>query len=138
ASILSGEATTTIYPVREVSYGVHTRRGAADDAPKSMRVDYKVGWNQFQSEWICFEHPGYARQKAVAWWRRRSPDPVPDTAERAVDVAHGGGVAATRSITVRAVAGDPYERIVAYELGPMPKPVPAHETDDFDPDEIPF
>lgn len=136
--ILSGQVTTTKYPVHEVSYGVHVKRGADEDAPRTLRVDYRIGWNQYKSEWICLEHSGYARGKAVAWWKRRSPDPVPDTIERAVDIAHGGGLANTLSITVRAVAGEQYERIIDYELGPMPEPLTAMECEAYDPDEIPF
>lgn len=143
AGILSGQVTTTKYSVRDVFYSVHRKRGAGDDAPRTMRVDYKVGWNEFKSEWVCFEHQGYARQKAVAWWKRRSPDPVPDTAQQAVDVANNGGLAFTTSITVRAVTGDEFERVTDYEVGPMPEAVPAGEaTEDGhagDPDEeIPF
>ena len=79
--------------MNETYYGVHTKRGASEDDPKTLRVDYKVGWNQYKSEWVCFEHNGFARAKAVAWWRQCSPDPIPDTAERAVEIASGGGLA---------------------------------------------
>jgi DNA repair protein RadD len=138
AGILSGQVTQTRYRVQDTYYSVHTKRGASEDAPKTMRVDYRVGWHQYKSEWVCFEHEGYARQKAVAWWKRHSPDPVPDTAERAVEIAEAGGVAATLGITVRTVTGDDFERITDYELGPMPEPIPAGELDPDDPDEIPF
>ncbi len=138
AGILKGQVTTTQYRVDDVYYSVHTKRGASEDAPKTMRVDYKVGWHQYKSEWICFEHEGYARQKAIAWWRRHSPDPVPDTAERAVEIAQGGGVAATHGITVRTVTGDEFERITDYELGPLPEPVASDPYCGYDPDEIPF
>lgn len=136
AGILSGQVTKTEYRVEDVFYSVHTKRGASEDAPKTMRVDYRVGWHQYKSEWVCFEHEGYARQKAVAWWRMRSPDPVPDTAERAVEIAEGGGLAMPEKITVRTVAGEKYDRIVACKLGPLPEPVDAFFG--YDPDEIPF
>jgi DNA repair protein RadD len=58
AGILSGQVTTTVYQVQDAFYGIHTKRGADDSAPKTLRVDYKVGWQQFKSEWICFEHEG--------------------------------------------------------------------------------
>jgi len=138
AGILSGQVTDTEYEVRDVTYSVHTKRGAGDDDPKTLRVDYRLGLNHWQSEWVCFEHTGYARQKAVAWWKRRSPDPVPDTAQRAVEIAEGGGLATTERITVRSVAGEKYDRIVDYKLGPMPEPVPVHEALGYDEEEIPF
>jgi hypothetical protein len=81
---------------------------------------------------------GYARQKAIQWWQRRSPDPVPDTAERAVEIAEGGGVAHTEKITVRSITGEKYDTIVGHKLGPMPEPVPAGECGGYDEAEIPF
>jgi|688.fasta_scaffold90752_1 DNA repair protein RadD len=138
AGILSGQVSTTKLQVEDVYYGIHTKRGASEDAPRTLRVDYRVGWHEYKSEWVCFEHEGYARQKAIAWWRKRSPDPVPDNVERAIEIIEGGGLATTLAIKVRTVAGDPYERIIDYELGPMPEGVPASEHSEFDPDELPF
>jgi DNA repair protein RadD len=103
-----------------------------------MRVTYRLGLSHWQSEFICVEHDGYARQKAEMWWRRRSPDPVPDSAERAVEIAEAGGLAVTEAITVRTVAGEKFDRIVSYKLGPQPAPVPAGEFGEYDPDEVPF
>jgi DNA repair protein RadD len=121
AGILTGQITDIEYDVRDISYSVHAKRGAAPDAPKTLRVDYRLGLNHWQSEFICLEHDGLARHKAVAWWTRRSPDPVPDTAERAEEIAEAGGVASTERITVRSIAGQKYDRIVAYVLGAMPE-----------------
>jgi len=62
----------------------------------------------------------------------------PNTAQEAVDIANSGGLAVTTSITVRKVAGDEFERIIDYELGPMPEPIPVSEGGDYDLDEVPF
>jgi DNA repair protein RadD len=40
----------------------------------TLRVDYKSGWKRVASEWVCFSHEGYARSKAILWWRERFPD----------------------------------------------------------------
>lgn len=138
AGILSGQVNDTEYEVRDISYGVHAKRNAPPDAPKTLRVDYRLGLYHYQSEFICLEHDGYARQKAAAWWRRRSPDPVPDTAERAVEIADGGGLASTISVTIRNVVGEKYDRIVSYRLGPMPEPVLVPSDGPFDLAEVPF
>ena len=138
AGILSGQVTVIEYEVRDIAYSVHTKRDAAPDAPKTMRVDYRLGLSHWQSEFVCFEHTGYARQKAAAWWRRRSPDSVPETAAQAVELADAGGLASTEAITVRSVAGERYDRIVAHRLGPLPEPALASWQDAFDPDEVPF
>jgi DNA repair protein RadD len=135
AGILSGQVTTTRYVVEDVFYSVHKKRGAPDDAPRTMRVDYKVGWHDYKSEWVCFEHAGYARQKAVAWWKQRSQESVPETAEEAVALAQNGRLAPTREITVHSVAGDDFDRIVGYELGDVP---PALDDRDVPADAIDF
>ncbi len=138
AGILSGQVTTTTYEVEDVAYSVHTKRSASEEDPKTLRVDYQIGWHDYKSEWICFEHSGYARHRAVKWWRQRSPDPVPNTAQRALEIIEGGGLAPTLTITVRTVAGERHERIIDHKLGPMPEPIPAGDNSCDDPDEIPF
>lgn len=120
AGILSGEVTETEYEVQDVYYSVHVKRDAAEDHPRSMRVDYRVGFNDHRSEWVCFEHTGYARAKAEAWWKARSHEPFPDSSQRAVDICETGGVAPTLAITVRSVSGEKYDRITKHQLGPIP------------------
>ncbi len=63
AGVISGQVDYTDYEVLDVYYCVHEKRGADPDAPKTMRVDYQVGFNEFKSEWVCPEHTGYARGK---------------------------------------------------------------------------
>lgn len=129
----------TRYDVREVRYRVHTRYGADPSAPRTLRVDYEVGLPHPVSEWVCLEHGGYARAKAAAWWRRRSRDPVPESAERAADIAEAGGLAVTKAVTVRRTPGEKYDRIVGWELGPQPEAV--GEEADSPPaaaDDVPF
>ncbi|HQL76438.1 MAG TPA: DEAD/DEAH box helicase family protein [Phycisphaerae bacterium] len=120
AGVLSGEVTETEYPVSDVYYGVHVKRDAPEGHPRTMRVDYRVGFNDYRSEWVCFEHTGYARGKAEAWWKLRSHEPVPDTVEQAVEICEAGGIAPTLAITVRSVTGEKYDRIVNHQLGPIP------------------
>lgn len=118
--ILSGQVMTTEFPVQEVRYFVHQKRGAPDDAPRTMRVEYRIGFNDHQSEWVCFEHTGWAKKKAEQWWRRRSHASVPESADEAVARAEDGALARTRSITVRSIAGEEYSRIIGYDLDEKP------------------
>jgi DNA repair protein RadD len=136
--ILSGEITDTQYEVQDIVYQVHIKRDAPEDAPQTMRVDYRVGLNHWQSEWVCIEHTGFARQKALAWWRKRSPDPFPASAEQAVRIANAGGLAFTNKITVRTIAGEKYDRIIAVKLGEKPEPIQLDETFVYDESEVPF
>ncbi len=120
AGILSDQAARVDYDVEDVFYAVHTKRNAPPEAPRTMRVDYRVGFNQYISEWVCVEHAGYAQQKAAQWWTRRSHEPVPATAEEAVELAQAGALAPTQRITVERKPGAQFDRVVRHELGPKP------------------
>ena len=122
AGVLAGQATDTEFEVRDITYSVHTKKDADESTPKTLRVDYRLGLDYWVSEWICLEHTGWARRKAEQWWTARSPDPVPTTADEAVDRASAGALAAPDAITVRSVVGEKFERIIAYQLGPKPEP----------------
>jgi DNA repair protein RadD len=52
--------------VKSVKYSIHQKAGS----PSSLRVTYSTGLISF-SEWICFDHDGYAGRKAHNWvkWR---------------------------------------------------------------------
>ena len=45
---------------------------------------YQCGIDTF-SEWICFEHQGYARLKAEVWWRVLADTALPQTVNEALD-----------------------------------------------------
>jgi len=117
--ILSGEVTETEYDVDEVTYAVHHKRDAPPDHPRTMRVEYRCGL-EYHREWVCPEHTGYARNKFETWWRTRSNESYPDTAEEAVELAEAGALAEPLSITVRSVAGEKFDRFSDYRLGPVP------------------
>ena len=138
--ILSDQHTDTRQTVRRTFFSVHTKRDAPEDAPKTMRVEYEVGYHDYRSEWVCFEHPsnGYARQKAEAWWRSRSDAPVPNTAATAVELAQQGALADTLAVTVRSTPGEQYDRIVDHELGEKPKWHDAEPEYVMAEDDIPF
>jgi len=63
-----------------------------------MRVDYRVSKDGKEvmfgiSEWICFDHTGYARKKAEEWWLSRSCVRLPDTTADAITMATLGATA---------------------------------------------
>ncbi len=134
--ILSGEVIDQEWEVRDIMYSVHTKKDANASAPKTFRVDYRLGLDHWTSEWICFEHAGWARRKAEQWWRQRSPDPPPETAQEAVDLANAGALAETDFVTVRSVVGEKFDRIIGYKLGAKPEPRPNWGAIDLS--EVPF
>ncbi len=61
-----------VVEVDAVSYVIHRKEGK----PPSLRVNYHCGLTRY-SEWVCFEHGGYAQEKAAQWWMTRSTRPTP-------------------------------------------------------------
>lgn len=121
APILSTEVSVNDYPVQEVLYHIHAKHGADPEHPKTMKVEYRVGFNEYYREWICLEHSGYARKNAEAWWRQRSRAPMPETVKEAVYLAKEGALASPYSITVRKISNEKYANIIRYELGEIPE-----------------
>ncbi len=80
--ILSTEVTR---PVGVPIFSWRCHRHSKPGSPDSLRVTY-LGGIQAHSEWLCFEHTGFARQKAESWWRRHGggfpPTDVTEAIER--------------------------------------------------------
>ena len=103
--------------VNGVSYSRHDKRGGRP----SLKVTYSCGLTTY-SEWVCFEHQGYARQKAAEWWRKRAPGlPVPLSIDEAI--AQASRLARPSEISVR--PSGRYFEISGYRFAPCTKPSPA-------------
>ena len=116
--VLSGEITDEEFDVLDIAYTVHHKRGD-DDAPPTLRVAYRVAFETYRYEWVCFGHAGFARERAEAWWARRCDEPVPATAADAAAMSHM--LRPATRITVRKISGQKFPRIIKYVLGPSPK-----------------
>ncbi|MDI9445650.1 MAG: DEAD/DEAH box helicase [Planctomycetota bacterium] len=55
------------WPVQSVTYSRHSK----PTRPDSLRVDYYCGMGRRASEWVCPEHDGFAKSKALRWFARR-------------------------------------------------------------------
>jgi DNA repair protein RadD len=53
--------------------------------PDSLRVDYYTGLLRVASEWVCFNHIGYPKQKAQNWWLERDKVYMPSGTQNALD-----------------------------------------------------
>jgi DNA repair protein RadD len=120
-AVMSGEVADETKQVFGVHYKVHEKKGGNETTPRTMRVIYELDEMGIKtvSEWVCLEHEGFARNKAIKWWRERSKLPVPDDSTVAVAYARDG-LAVPSSITVRTVSGEKFPSIIAYELGEIP------------------
>ena len=83
AALLSNQANISEliwHDVTRVDYGLHRKEGK----PDSLRVDYYAGLLRVATEWVCFSHIGYARQKAENWWMRREKKSMPSGTQEAL------------------------------------------------------
>jgi len=79
--------TETTAPKRIDIDGVRFSRHSKEGSPDTMRVIYETGAREY-SQWICFEHKGYGRQKASSWWSRAGgKSPTPKTVAEALERA---------------------------------------------------
>ncbi|WP_375697549.1 DEAD/DEAH box helicase [Pseudophaeobacter sp. TrK17] len=104
-------------PVHGVSYSRHDKRGGRP----SMKVTYSCGLKSY-NEWVCVEHQGYARQKALEWWRKRAPGcPMPHTVDDAI--AQAGELTRPTAISVR--PSGRFLEISGYRFDPCATSTPA-------------
>jgi DNA repair protein RadD len=78
---MSANAPAVWCKVNAVSYRLHKK----DGKPDSMRVEYRSGLEIYR-EWVCFDHKGYPKDKALKWWRQRMTGPgiLPSTTTEAI------------------------------------------------------
>jgi DNA repair protein RadD len=124
----------------------HTKRGADESAPKTLRVDYFTETGDIArpvvSEWICLEHTGFVFSRAANWWMCRCAAPVPNRIQDALEYFDRRATAETRSILVGPdKQNKKYKRVYDYVLGPVPSPedwIEPAVVDEWVDEEIPF
>jgi len=133
------------HKIDNVGFLEHSKRGAAEGTPTTMKVTYYSGYTAVADEWICIEHSGFAFEKAFSWWFRRSHTPMPKTTKEAVQLANSGALAETKAIKVKSIAGEKFVKIVGYDLGEKKAAIerqPGEDNEEFlaayGIDEVPF
>lgn len=116
AEPVSTDPVSETVPVDKVFYNVHTKKGADEGTPQTLRVTYQLSMFSRVSEWVCVEHQGFARKKAEKWWALRSHDECPHSAAQAVQMAEDGRLLAPTSITIKTTPGKAFPEIVGYDL----------------------
>ena len=97
------------HPVTRVLY----REWEGRSSVPTMRVDYAGPMMRIASEWLCFEHHGYPRQKAMQWWVLRAPGTmIPSTVAEAV--SRSRELTEPTAITINASLK--YPEIIDYEF----------------------
>lgn len=107
AAILSTQIAPTTLQVKDWTWGYHEKPGK----PVSMMVSYKTGITT-QREWLCWQHDGPIKNKAIAWWARHGGQ-LPPPALVSEAIARMGEAKCPKSITIR--PNGKYQEIVGRE-----------------------
>ena len=106
SSQLTGQTPPEVWNVISVGWGKHTKRNDPD-APPTLRIDYECQPIDSEggllknkiSEWVCLEHEGFARLKAIGWWQCRSITEVPDSVDEALSLLNRGAARMASQLT---------------------------------------
>lgn len=110
AAILTSQIQVKLvdYDITNVKYSIHRKLGS----PDSLRVDYYSGLNRVASEWVCFEHSGWARAKAESWWKRRMPYEAPPASIADIMSWLDGGYELMQPVSITVNESGKYPEIV--------------------------
>lgn len=110
AAILSDELAPPVeHDVNRVSYVAHVGKSGTS----TLQVTYWCGLRSFR-EWVCLEHGGYARAKALSWWMHRDEHGL---TPRTVDAALESVGRLREPKTIRVIHRGKFPEIVGYEFG---------------------
>lgn len=103
---LSNQIKPESYNVMSVGYSLHTK----EDKPPSMCVTYSTMSGPFR-EWICYEHTGYAKERAIKWHRSRTTSPAPKTVKEALSLSF------KEPAVIMVKKSGKYHEIIGYDFG---------------------
>ncbi|MFO0906805.1 MAG: DEAD/DEAH box helicase [Isosphaeraceae bacterium] len=122
AAVMASESTRPADDLGEwvevdlVRYERHEKEGGHP----SMRVEYVCGVTTYK-EWVCLEHPpGYAKAKAISWWKRRYSGPmIPDEIWKALYLSH----LLRKPTRVRVKMENKFWRVTGYDFKPIERQI---------------
>lgn len=95
ASILSEPEPA--HTVKNTEYKIHTKEGK----PPMLRIRYWTGTTAYYDMYLCFEHIGYAQQKAIQIWKKLGGNSPPATSGDAYYRAMRGEIGTPEQIRVK-------------------------------------
>ena len=116
AAILSSQIRPVRHTITDVRYLPHVGQSGVP----TLRVDYYAGYSRVAQEWVCVEHSGYAKAKALQWLTLRYPrnfNHAPGTVSQLLDWIKGG-MQLTKPVAIHLRPGSnnkKYPEIVRYE-----------------------
>jgi DNA repair protein RadD len=110
-AIISSEIVDNEKDVDFVMCNLHKKQGS----PDSIKVSYWCGMNVYD-EWVCLEHSGYAKSKAIHWYQDRHTSLIVPSKVSEINMTELSNrlTQITKSISVR--KNGKYFRIIKYTL----------------------
>jgi DNA repair protein RadD len=108
SAVLAAQKKIVSKSVNRVMYSKHKKAGK----PPSLKVTYWTGLIEFVNEWIAFEHKGYPRVKAEAWWKQHAQGTCPQTVEEALQ--RQSEIRKPQSIKIDYF--DKFPKVIAYDI----------------------
>lgn len=101
--------------VVKTEYVIHRAKSGVD----CLMVAYNTPYTRI-CEFVCFDHKGYARQKAARWWQERSTIfPVPVSTKQAWKIIDAYGIGEPTTIEyLPATPKDKYPRLQSCQVEP--------------------
>lgn len=116
--------------VTDVSFSYHQPR---QKPTPSLRVDYFIGYGVSVAEWVCFEHTGFARDKAEKWWDEHDgPQPYPENIYDAINRKKE----LVFPVEIRVKEEGNFEKIIGRRFAEAPPPPVVEFDDNYD--DVPF
>lgn len=104
------------HTVRDVGYARHIGKSGVP----TLRVTYHCGLRRF-NEYVCLQHGGHARAKALRWWTERAQGTPPRSVEESMGLVHG----LRRPARIVVDESGKYPEIISVEWGEATAPVEA-------------
>lgn len=117
-AILSDQHMTQQFHPTKVRVRIHTKQGS----PAMLRVDWFYGIRVMASEWVCLFHSGYAKQRAIKWWRDHVGGELPEDIEEALERAKEPRLPSTMTVRQKGKYFEVYKKQFS-EIGLPPSPV---------------
>lgn len=109
--LLSFEGLPVARQVTWLSFRRHNKPGK----PDSLCVAYYSGMREIAREWVCLEHHGRPRLKAVNWWRTWVNNDVPKSVDTALEIL-GAQAKLETPATIKVRESGKYPEVVGYEI----------------------
>lgn len=110
------EVVDVAHEVEAVSYSIHKKL----NKPPIFKITYELGMAQVVYEYLCFEHGGFASEKAKQIWKRHAVNPslVPTTSQEALFYAETGELKHVTHIKARTEGK--WTKVIAWKYGEKP------------------